>query len=88
MYVSFLLNFIAFYKKEISVCFIQVNHNAAEVFRHCFEFICPYVVVIQNVADVHRGKTVLNEDMIVAVVIEIEQLIVLACMFCFPIQTM
>ena len=46
------------------------------------------MVVIWNVADVHRGKTVLNEDMIVAVVIEIEQLIVLACMFCFPIQTM
>ena len=31
------------------------------------------MVVIQNVADVHGGKTVLNEDMIVAVVIEIEQ---------------
>ena len=87
MYVSSLLNFIAFYKKEISVCFIQVNPNADEVFRHCFEFICPYVVVIWNVADVHRGKTVLNEDMIVAVVIEIEQLTFLACMFCFPIQT-
>ena len=46
------------------------------------------MVVIYNVADVDCGKTVLNEDMIVAVVIEIEQLIVLACMFCFPIQTM
>ena len=71
MYVSFLLNFIEFYKKEISVCFIQVNPNAAEIFRHCFEFICSYVVVIYNVADVDCGKTILNEDMIVSVVIEI-----------------
>ena len=35
------------------------------------EFICSYVVVIYNVADVDCGKTILNEDMIVSVVIEI-----------------